>query len=146
MLSVVIDARGSPERLAGLLAQLTAGAVAGLVREVLVIAGRDAAGVEALCEATGAQIDGELASALQRTKADWLLLLPAELRFRDGWVERLQDALAARPRPARVVGVKRGGALARAARGVLVRRPQALAQPDLHRLGRRLGLAAPRLG
>ncbi|HSV02449.1 MAG TPA: cell wall biosynthesis glycosyltransferase [Phenylobacterium sp.] len=145
MLSVVVDAQRAPERLAGMLAQLTPLAVAGLVREVVVATPRGHGGAEALCEATGALIEGDLTTALQRTRADWLLLLPAELRLRDGWVERLQDALARGPRPARLVGMK-PGAFRPAPRGVLVRRAEALAQPDLHRLGRRLGLAALRIG
>ena len=54
MLTVIIDARDDAERLPALLAQLTAGAVDGLVRQVLIVAAEGQAGIGDLCEETGA--------------------------------------------------------------------------------------------
>ena len=53
MLSVIIDASGDGGRLPGLLAQLTTGAVEGLVREVWIVAPPSKT-LDEICEVTGA--------------------------------------------------------------------------------------------
>ena len=55
MLTVIIDARDDAERLPALLAQLTAGAVDGLVRQVVIVAAAGQAGNDDLFEETGAE-------------------------------------------------------------------------------------------
>lgn len=150
MLSVIVDTQGAEDRLAGLLAQLTSAAVEGLVKEVLVV---DAAHAEAvadaiaaMCEDTGAKAVGSLADGIARAKSDWLLALPAQIRFRDGWVERLKDHVSAGPRAAVVEGMKPPGFLARRPYGVLVSRAKASGKPSLAALRRQQGADRIRLG
>lgn len=155
MLSLIIDTTDGEDRLAGLLAALTPAAVEGFVREVLVVdesrAEVVAAEVDALCEDMGAEIAGDLASAIERAKSDWLLVLPADIRFQSGWIEQLRDHLAGGGREAILVGDGKGGMLgglgARPA-GVLVSKSAAagIADPDLQGLRRKLGARAVRLG
>jgi hypothetical protein len=150
MLSVIVDTQGAEDRLAGLLAQLTAAAVEGLVKEVLVV---DAAHAEtiadaiaALCEDTGAQAVGSVADGIARAKSDWLLVLPAAIRFGDGWVERLKDHLAAGPRATAVAGLKPPGLFARRPYGMLVSRAKASGKSSLAALRGQQGADRIRLG
>ena len=76
MLTVIIDARDDAERLPALLAQLTAGAVDGLVRQVLIVADAGQAGIGELCEETGAEPSPTLEAAAQTARADRLLVQP----------------------------------------------------------------------
>lgn len=155
MLSIIIDTTDAEDRLAGLLAALTPAAVEGLAREVLVVdetrAEVVAAEVDALCEDMGAEIVGDLGSAVERAKSDWLLVLPADIRFRSGWIEELSDHLAKGGREAILVGEAKSGLLGGMAAkpaGVLVSKAAAsgLNDPDLQGLRRKLGARAVRLG
>ncbi len=65
------------------LAQLTAGAVDGLVREVLIVAGLDDA-IAAICEASGADRHNALETAAAGGRSAQVLVLPAGFRLRDG--------------------------------------------------------------
>lgn len=148
MLSVIVDARAAPDRLAGLLAALTPAAVEGLVREVLVAGAAEteflAAATGQLCDATGAEEVPDLASAVEQARGDWLLLLPAQIRFREGWVERLHDHLPS-GRPALLQGLKAGGLFGRREEGVLIRREAALGLATLDSLRRKQGADRVRL-
>ena len=137
MLSVVIDARIQADRLPLLLAQLTAGAVDGLVRQVLIVADLAAPTIADLCEESGADPHPTLEAAVSAARADVLLLLPADFRFRDGWIR----ALDGQAPPARVVGLGEGGLFGPRPRGLLVER-RLLQQGVDHaqRLRRRWGL------
>jgi hypothetical protein len=149
MLSVIIDATEAEDRLAGLLAALTPAAVEGLVKEVLV--GGPAWSelvvdqVDALCEDTGAVLAGDLGQAIERARSDLLLVLPARIRFANGWVERLSDHLADGGREAVLEGDKTGRLLGGRPYGVIISKAAAagLVEPDLKalrgKLGRRLG-------
>jgi hypothetical protein len=150
MLSVIVDTQGAEDRLAGLLAQLTSAAVEGLVKEVLVV---DAAHAEAvadaiaaMCEDTGAKAVGSLADGIARAKSDWLLALPAQVRFRDGWVERLKDHVSAGPRAAIVEGMKPPGFFSPRPYGVLVSRAKASGKATLTALRGQQGADRIRLG
>jgi len=142
MLSVIIDVKDAAQRLPALLAQLTAGAVQGLVREVLIVAPHDLFVAE-LCEETGAERAESLAAAAERSRAERLLVARADFRLRDGWVDALTDHLSSGGGAARVRGLG-GGLWPRDA--VLVDRRRALAHPDLDRLRRQLGLRPRRVG
>ena len=148
MLTVVIDARGEAGRLAGLLAQLTAGAVEGLVREVLIVAAEGQPDIDLLCEETGAEAVTTLEAAAS-ARADWLMVLPADLRLRDGWIQSVEDHLARGGGEAVVQGLARTGLFRPAPLGVLVerRRLDGLGRgADLKRLRRDLGLRPRRVG
>ncbi len=147
MLTVVIEARSGAERLPALLAQLTAGAVDGLVRQVLIVAAADQPGVAELCEETGAEAHVSLPGAARASRSDRLLVLPADFRLRDGWIGALGGHLAAGGGRALVVGLGQGRLFGPRASGLLVER--GLVQDgvdDAQRLRRRLGLSVPRIG
>lgn len=147
MLSVIIDAGEAPRGLALLLAQLTAGAVDGLVREVFIAGPVEPALLDALCDETGAEPAATVAAAVGRAKSQMLLVLPAELRLRDGWIRQIGDHLARGGTGGVVVGLG-GGLLRPGPLGVLVERGRAasVGGADLQRLRRALGLRPQRLG
>lgn len=151
MLSVIVDTGKAEERLAGLFAQLTTAAVEGLVREVLVTGPTwselVAEAVDGICKDMGAELAGDLKSAIRDAKSDLLLVLPAELRLREGWVERLRSYLAEGGRGAIIDAVKPPGLFASRPSGVLIEAgaARALLQPDLKGLRRQLGGGADRL-
>lgn len=143
MLTVIIDAREGTEGLASLLAQLTAGAVDGIVREVRIVASAETPGIDLFCEDMGAEAHPTLAAAGAAARSERMLVLPATFRFRDGWIAALNDHMAAGGAPARVAGLSAGRPLARSPEGLLVARG-ALADAegaDLKRLRRLLGPA-----
>ena len=147
MLTVIIDARGSDAGLPGLLAQLTAGAVDGVVRQVLIVAPAAQPGIDALCEETGAEPHPSIPAAARAARAELLMILPAALRLRDGWVGALNAHLAAGAKPARVAGLAGGGLFNRGPTGLLVQAARVGGQQDgidIQGLRRQLGL--PRLG
>jgi hypothetical protein len=149
MLTVIIDARGGTERLPALLAQLTAGAVDGIVRQVVVVAAPDAPGVDLLCEDTGADLRPTLPAAAEAARADWLLALPSEFRFRDGWIGALEGHFTRGGGEAVVEGLATTAILRRGPSGVLLERRRlegAGNAADLQRLRRKLGLRAVRIG
>ncbi|MFN4178127.1 hypothetical protein [Phenylobacterium sp.] len=147
MLSVIIDARGDAQKLPALLAQLTAGAVEGLVKEVFIVA-EPSDLVTAICDDTGAEDTPSMEGAIAWTKGEVLAVLPADLRLRDGWVEALGGFLAGGGRGAVIEGLERGGLFRDAPRGVLVERAAVvgLNEPDLKRLRAKLGFRPPRAG
>lgn len=147
MLSVIVDAREEPRKLPALLAQLTGGAVEGLVREVFIVAPHSET-VVAICEDMGAEAADTVEAALAWAKGETVLVLPADLRLRDGWIEALGDHLATGGGDALVPGLADGGLLAKRPYGVLVERARVvrLENPDLKRLRRQLGLRPLRIG
>jgi hypothetical protein len=147
MLSVIVDARAEARRLPGLLAQLTAGAVEGLVKEVFLVAPHSEA-VSALCEDMGAEPADTIEQAMAWAKSELALVLPADFRLRDGWVEALSDHLVSDGGAAVVEGLGEPGLFSRRPYGVLVERGRVvrLQNPDLKRLRRQLGLRARRIG
>ena len=149
MLSVIIDARREADRLAVLLAQLTAGAVVGLVRQVAIVAAADQPIVDALCEDMGAEPHATIPQAARAARAERVLVLPPDFRLRDGWIGALEAHLAAGGANAVVAGLKEGGLFARAPSGVLVERgllEQVADDVDLARLHRLLRLRGRRIG
>jgi hypothetical protein len=148
MLSVIIDARADAQRLPALLAQLTAGAVDGLVRQVLIVAAEGQAAIADLCEETGAEAHPTIEAAGVAARADQLLVVPADFRLRDGWIASLDGHLARGGGPAVVAGLAEGGLFGRRPYGVLVerRRLEGRRGADLQRLRRDLGLRARRIG
>jgi hypothetical protein len=144
MLTVIIDARDSAERLPALLAQLTSAAVEGLVREVLIAGGAPFELLEVLREETGAELVGDVGEGVRAARGDLLLVLPAAIRLRSGWIEALSDHLRGGGREAMLVG--EGGAFLRPPPfGLLAPKAAASAHPDLKGLRRKLSSGARRL-
>lgn len=148
MLSVIIDARTEAQGLPALLAQLTAGAVDGLVRQVLIVAVDGQPGIDALCEDMGAEAWPTLEAAATAARSDQLLVLPADLRLRDGWIKALEGHLARGGGAAVVTGFSDNGLFGRRPFGVLLERGRLEGRrgADLQRLRRDLGLSARRVG
>ena len=145
MLTVIVEAGKASERLPALMAALTAAAVEGLVREVLIAGGGPPGLLDVLREETGAELAAGLEAAIANARSDRLLVLPASLRLRSGWLEALGGHLRRGGGDAVIVG--KGGVLSRRGYGVLVARSAAvrLAHPDLKDLRRQLARAAVRL-
>jgi hypothetical protein len=148
MLTAIIDARARDEYLPALLAQLTAGAVDGIVRQVLIVTALPHPGIDALCEETGAEAHVGIDKAAGASRAEWLIVFPADFRLREGWIGTLKGHLERGQGAAVVRGLSDGGLLARKPYGVLVERSRLkLGQgTDLKRLRRSLGFNPRRTG
>ena len=144
MLTVIVDVGQASERLPVLLAQLASAAVDGLVREVLIAGGGPAELLGVLREETGAELADDLGEAIGRAKAERLLVVPAALKLRSGWLEALGRHLRSGGGDALLVG--EGGPFSRSC-GVLVGRAAVarLAHPDLKRVRRQLASDRVRL-
>jgi hypothetical protein len=145
MLSVIVDTGDAGDRLPALLAALTSLAVEGLVREVLIAGGGPPELLAVLREETGADLTGDLRSGVQAARSERLLVLPAKIRLKSGWLEVLARHLREGGGDAVIVG--EGGLFGEKPFGVLVARAAAagLAHPDLKRLRGQLGRGAARL-
>ena len=145
MLTVIVETADAGDRLPALLAALTSAAVEGLVREVLISGGGPLSLLAALREETGAELAPDLKSALQAARSDRLLVLPAKIRLKPGWLEALARHLRGGGGDALVLG--EGGIFGDKPVGLLIGRAPAtaLANPDLRRLRRLLARGAVRL-
>ncbi len=145
MLSVIVETGEAGDRLPALLGALTSAAVDGLVREVLIAGGGPPELLAVLREETGADLADGLAQALAAARSDRLLILPAKIRLRSGWLEALGGHVRSGGDDALIVG--EGGAFSGRCYGVLIGRgtAQGLAHPDLKRLRGELGRGAVRL-
>ena len=129
MLTVIIDARTRAAPLPVLLSQLTAGAVEGLVRQVLILAAPDQPGIAEICEDMGAEAHPAFGEAAKAARAEWLMVLSADFRLRDGWIGALSDHLARGKREAAMVGLCRPTGTAESDRGWPGAAAEVLAQP-----------------
>ena len=145
MLTVIIEAGDSSDRLPALLGCLTSAAVDGLVREVLIAGGGPPELLSVLREETGAELVTSIAGAAATSKSAQILLLPASIRLKPSWLATLGEHLRGGGGEAIVLGLS-GGFLRRGPFGVLANQAGVLAHPDLHRLRRNLGGRTVRLG
>lgn len=145
MLSVIVETADAGDRLPALLAALTSAAVEGLVREVLIAGGGPPELLAVLREETGAELADDLAAGIEAARSERLLVLPARIRLKSGWLEMLARHLRGGGGDALIVG--EGGVFGEKPFGVLTARTAAagLAHPDLKRLRRQLGRGAARL-
>jgi len=145
MLSVIVETADAGQRLPALLASLTSLAIEGLVREVLIAGGGPQELLEVLREETGAELADDLAHGIAASRSDRLLILPAKIRLKPGWLDLLTKHLRTDGGDALIVG--EGGLLGEKSFGVLLSRSVALglAHPDLKRLRGKLGRRARRL-
>lgn len=148
MLTIILDARTNAERLPAILAQLTAGAVDGVVRQVSIVASGAAPDIYALCEESGAEAHPDIAAAANVARADWMLVLPADFRLRDGWIGALRGHLERGQGAAVVQGWSPGRLFAARPFGLLVERDRlrGVGAADLKRLRRDLRLGRRRAG
>ena len=144
MLTVIVEAGDSTDRLPALLGCLTSAAVDGLVREVLIAGGGPPKLLAVLREETGAELVTSIAGGAAQARSDDILLLPASIRLKPSWLATLGEHLRSGGGEAIIPGV--GGFLRRAPFGVVAKQSRVLAHPDLKRLRRKLGGRATRLG
>lgn len=146
MLTVIVETADSGDRLPALLACLTSASVEGLVREVLIAGGGPPELLAVLREETGAELAPDLATALADSRSDRLLVLPAKIRLKPGWLEALTRHLRGGGGDAVIEG--EAGFLQARPFGVLMPRSAAsgLAHPDLKGLRGKLSRRAVRLG
>ena len=142
---MIVETADAGDRLPALLGALTSAAVDGLVREVLIAGGGPPELLAVLREETGAELAGNLASAITAARSDWLLVMPAKIRLRPGWLEALGGHLRGGGGDAIILGDS--GFLREKPFGVLLPKATAagLAHPDLKRLRGQLRRDAARL-
>jgi len=145
MLSVIVETADAGDRLPLLLGALTSAAVDGLVREVLISGGGPPDLLDVLREETGAELASDLAAGIAAARSERLLVVPAKIRLRPGWLETLGRHLRGGGGDALIVGD--GRVFGEKPYGVLLPRAVAagLAHPDLKRLRGQLGRGAVRL-
>ena len=146
MLSVIVETAEAGDRLPALLGALTSAAVDGLVREVLIAGGGPPELLAVLREETGAELVDDLKAGIVAARGDRLLVLPAKIRLKPGWLDALGRHLREGGGDATILG-EGGGFFGEKPFGVLVLRTAAagLAHPDLKRLRGELGRGAARL-
>lgn len=160
MLTIIMECRDDEAELAQTLSALVAGAVEGVVRDVIVLDHGSRDGSARVADAAGCRFlaDWDLAEVVRSARGDWLLLLEPGARPLAGWVDAVVDHVAINPDPARFAGARgyRRPFLERFARrappleqGYLVSKHQALAHAragmalsDMVRGGKVRGLGA----
>ena len=85
MISVIVQSLNSESTLPACLGALVPAAVDAVVREVIVVDGGSTDATLAIVEDAGAKRAASLGEAVAGAKADWLLLLPADIRLETGW-------------------------------------------------------------
>ena len=143
MLSVFIDCGADDRKLAQTLATLVAGAVTGLVREVVLIDREMGPAARKVAEHAGCRIvaSEEFRGAIAAAKGEWLLCLEPGARLQPGWIEAIDEhfesGARARMEPGagrfRRAAVDKPGFFSRVrqirtamAEGFLVKKPQAI--------------------
>ena len=93
MLTVLMDCGSDDRRLAATLAPLVAGAVEGVVREVVLFDRGMRNSSRRVADHAGCRIvdPKEFRSAIKASKGDWLLLLEPGARLSPGWIEAITD-------------------------------------------------------
>ncbi|WP_417423258.1 glycosyl transferase [Hoeflea sp.] len=158
MISVFIECKDQESALAATLSVLVAGAVEGLVAEVVILDRGSSDATAQLADAAGCRFleDPDLRDVVRSARGDWLLLLEPGARPLLGWIDHIGQHLAVGGKAARMSPSRehRLPFLARFRRrasalehGVLIPKSQAIANAKsgyaLESLGR--GLAMKRL-
>lgn len=145
MLTVIVETADWGDRLPALLAALTSAAVEGLVRDVLIAGGGPPELLAVLREETGAELVADIAAGVAAARSDRLLVLPARIRLKSGWLDSLVRHQQGGGGDALIVG--EGPWFRARPYGVLIGKAAAasLAHPDLKRLRGKLGAGAMRL-
>jgi len=137
MLTIIMECRDNEAELAQTLSVLVAGAVEGLVRDVIVLDHGSGDGSAAVADAAGCRFltDWDMVDVLHSARGDWLLLLEPGARPLRGWVDAVAEHMAVDSKPARFLASRshRPSFLKRLVRraapleeGYLVRKSEAL--------------------
>ena len=137
MLTIIMECRDNEAELAQTLSALVAGAVEGIVRDVIVLDRGSSDGSARVADAAGCRFltDWDMADVVRSARGDWLLLLEPGARPLSGWVDAVVDHVAVDKAPARFSGsrshrrplLRRLGRIAPLERGYLVSKREASA-------------------
>lgn len=103
MLTIIMECHNDEAELAQTLSALVAGAVEGVVRDVIVLDHGSTDGSARVADAAGCRFltDWDLKDVVQSARGDWLLLLEPGARPLAGWVDAVIDHVAIDLKPAR---------------------------------------------
>ena len=103
MLTVIMEFRDQEAELAQTLSVLVAGAVEGLVSDVVVLDHGSKDGSSDVADAAGCRfhLDWDLRDIIRAARGEWLLLLEPGARPQSGWVEEIAEYMALNRMPAR---------------------------------------------
>lgn len=106
MLTVIMECRNNEPELAQTLSALVAGAVEGLVRDVIVLDHGSNDGSSTVADAAGCTFlpNWDMPDVLLSARGEWLLLLEPGARPLSGWIEVVAEYVATNRGPARFAG------------------------------------------
>ena len=106
MLTIIIECHDNEAELAQTLAGLVAGAVEGLVKDVVILDRGSRDGSAEVADAAGCSFltDWELSEIVRAARGEWLLLLEPGARPLNGWVEAVAEYVSLNDAPARFAG------------------------------------------
>lgn len=103
MLTIIMECRDNEAELAQTLSALVAGAVEGVVRDVIVLDHGSGDGSSRVADAAGCRFltSWDMKDVVRSARGDWLLLLEPGARPLAGWVDAVIDHVAINGNPAR---------------------------------------------
>lgn len=106
MLTIIMECRDNEAELAQTLSALVAGAVEGLVRDVIVLDHGSRDGSSKVADAAGCRFlaSWDIKDVVRSARGDWLLLLEPGARPLSGWVDAIADHVSVNTTPARFLG------------------------------------------
>ncbi|MBD9371241.1 glycosyl transferase [Rhizobium sp. ARZ01] len=106
MLTVIIECQDNEPELAHTLAALVAGAVEGLVKDVIILDHGSSDGSSKVADAAGCSFltDWDTQDVVRSARGEWLLLLEPGARPLNGWVEAVAEYVSLNKAPARFAG------------------------------------------
>ncbi|THV23244.1 glycosyl transferase [Peteryoungia ipomoeae] len=103
MLTVIMECRDHEPELAQTLAALVAGAVEGVISDVVVLDHEASDGSSFIADAAGCRYyrQWDIRTVIAEARGEWLLLLEPGARFVAGWIEEIAEYMALNAQPAR---------------------------------------------
>jgi glycosyltransferase involved in cell wall biosynthesis len=103
MLTVIIECHDQESELAQTLTALVAGAVEGIVSDVVVLDNGSSDGTSKLADAAGCRfhLNWDLRDVLAAARGDWVLLVEPGARPTQGWIDEIAEYVALNNAPAR---------------------------------------------
>ncbi|MHA7969969.1 glycosyl transferase [Rhizobium sp. CAU 1783] len=103
MLTVILECRDQEAELAQTLSVLVAGAVEGLVSDVVVLDHGSRDGSSRVADAAGCRfhVQWDLKDVLRSVRGEWVLLVEAGARPLHGWIDEIGEYVALNKTPAR---------------------------------------------